>query len=360
MNIYFNQVLHAFSTMDIELLEDLLDPTIPYSDVPKELFLERLEKAFESFREEGDTYLTAQPGSCCNQSCNPDAIRTAYRFVGDKTRLYLDLRFITEMTDDFKDHHIKDIFCCSSIQCFQPLDWYANDLMFIFYDDEEVNFPKSPELLIHLEKKKEAMYELKSNSSQMTESELRSWLLRYQFSYDFFQTFPKWVHHYSWIFFLMDYNSYIEQLKKVELMTDPEFLEDIYRENTTSEESLIQKITTIEQILIELKLENLIWVWKNEDLYYFKEHDFHLVDGIFDEFAKLWAWFKPRQIELLEKYFAFTPKETEEYCSKEVDHDPIYTLSFHLDFRKKNQQNDVQVPFGLWSNKQPLPFWFED
>jgi hypothetical protein len=349
--------------MDIELLEDLLDPTISYSDVPTKLFLERLEEAFESFRKEGDTYLTAQPGSCCNQYCNPDLIRTAYRFVGDRTRLYLDLRFITEMTEDFKDHHIKDIICCSSMQCFQPLDWYASDINVCFYDDEEVNFPKTPELDIHLEKQKKAMYELKCNSSQMTESELRFWLLNYQTSYDFFQPFRKWEIYYSWGSFLMTYNSYIEQLKEIELIINLQFLEEICRENPTSEESLIQKITKIEQILIELKLENLIWVWKNKDLYYFKKYDFYLVDGIFDEFAKLWDWFKPRQLELLEKYFAFTSDETKEFCTG-GDYfscvNSIYTLSFHLNIREKSRKNGSPIPFGLWNDQQPMPFWFED
>lgn len=359
MNSYFNQVLHAFSTMDIELLEDLLDPTIPYSDVPIGLFLERLEKAFESFREEGDTFLTSQPGNCCNLNCNPDSIRTAYRFVGNKTRLYLDFRFIIEITEDLKDHRVLDIYSCSSLKCFEPLDWYANDIPFCFYDDENVNFQKSPELLIYLEKKKEAMNEFKSVTGQMTESELRSWILRYQSAYDFFETFPA-RGYFSWSDFTMHYNASIKRIKFVEQLTKPAFLEEIYKENESSERNLIQKIIQVEQILIDNENEYLIWVWKNENQYFFKDYNCFLVDGIFDSFAKLWAWFKPQQLELLMKYFALTPNETEEFCSNQKNYsstDTIYTLSFHLDIRKKTRSKGEYIPMGLWSDEQPMPFW---
>ncbi|TFV94462.1 hypothetical protein E4S40_10600 [Algoriphagus kandeliae] len=362
MNRYFNQVILAISTMDIERLDLLLDSSIPYSDVPKEIFLKRLNEAFNSFKEEGDTFLISQPGSCCNFECNPESVRTAYRFVGNKTRLYLDLRFITEMTADRNDHQIKDIFSCYSFNCFKPMDWYANDISFCFYDDEKVDFQKSPELIIHMEKQKEAMKELGSYLPEITESELRSWLFRHQSTYDFFERYPK-RGYYSWYFFSMRYNSLQNLIRFIERLTLPSFLEEIFKENDFSEKVLIQKIIQIEELLINYDQSYLIWIWKNEEEYFFREHRAFLKGGIFDKFAQLWEWFKPRHLELLQKYFALTPNETEEFCLNQKYYsstDTIYTLSFHMDIRKKARSKGEYIPMGLWSDEQPMPFWSDN
>ncbi|TDQ15200.1 hypothetical protein DFQ04_3086 [Algoriphagus boseongensis] len=361
MDSYFNKVLNAFSTMNVDDLEALLDPSIPYSDVPKEVFLERLAETFESFKEEGETYLICQAGTCCNLYCNPDSIRTAYRFTGEKTRLFLDLRFITEITDDLKDHYIKDIYACHSFQCYQPLDWYTNDISFFFFDDEKADFYKSPELIIHLSKKKEAMNELKYKPDQMTDSELRSWLLHYQPTYDFFKNFSS-KGYFSWRYFIMEYDGFLDQINFLELFTKSSILKEIYEESILSEENLIHIITYIEEILMDNHHEYLIWLWKHHDNYFFKKFNFYLVDGIFDEFAKLWAWFKPRQLQLFMKYFAFTSRQTEKYFTKEdgLSLDKFYTLRFHLGIRKKASVNGMLIPFGLWSEELPIPHWSEN
>ncbi|NVJ48373.1 MAG: hypothetical protein HWE07_14660 [Cytophagia bacterium] len=345
--------------MDIERLDTLLDSSITYSDVPKEVFLSKLNIVFDSFQEEGDTILISQPGSCCNLYCNPESVRTAYRFVGNKSRLYLDLRFITEITEDLKDHKILDIYSCYSFNCLHPLDWYANDIPFCFYDDEKVGFYKSPDLLIHMDRQKEAMNELKTISGEMTESELRFWLLRFQSTYDFFETFRQ-NGYFSWTTFSMKYGSILDMISFVELLTQPSFLEEIFQEIDTSEENLTKKILRIEKLLINNDREYFIWLWKNESRYYFENYNYLLVDGIFESFAKLWTWFKPRQLQLLQKYFALTPYETEEFCSNEENFtstDSIYTLSFHLEIRKKARLSGDFIPMDLWSDDQPMPFW---
>ncbi|MBY5950539.1 hypothetical protein KUV23_06115 [Algoriphagus marincola] len=358
MNKYFNQVIQAFSNMDIELIEDLLDPTIPYSDVPIETFLKNLDKAFKSFREEGDTFLISQPGSCCNLYCNPESIRTAYRFVGNKTRLYLDFRFVTEITEDLSDYRIKDIYSCYSFKCHEPLDWYANDIAFCFYEDEKVGFQKSPELLIYMEKQNQALDELQSISGEMTESDLRIWLFRHQPTYEFFKALPE-KGYYSWIGFMMEYSTSADQIELVEKFTHPSFLEEILSDDYDSEESLIQRVLKVEKILIENDRPYLIWLWKNESRCYFRNYDYFLVGGIFESFAKLWSWFKPRQLKLLQKYYALTPEETEEF-STDPNHpdstDEIYTLTFHLETRKRSRMNGTPIPFGLWNEEQRLPF----
>ncbi|MCS5488869.1 hypothetical protein [Algoriphagus limi] len=206
------------------------------------------------------------------------------------------------------------------------------------------------------------MRDLNSYSIDMTEYELRSWLMRHQSTFDFFESYHEGG-YYSWSFFTMRYSLFLDLIRFVEHITKPSFLEEIFEEKDNSEETLIKKILSIEKTLLKHNHTYLIWVWKNEEQYNFYTNTAFIRGGIFDQFAKLWAWFKPRHLDLLKKYFALTPLETEEFCTElkhESSTDTIHTLSFHLDVRKKARSNGEYIPMGLWSEDQPIPFWKDD
>ena len=118
--------------------------------------------------------------------CNPELIRTAYRLVGNHSRNYIDLRFITEPTEDRKDHVIKDIFECNFMWCHQPKDWYGMQYMIWFDDDEKPGFYLSPDEVIHTELALLAEEEIFS-AEQLDLDDILFWQKKYQATFDLYR-----------------------------------------------------------------------------------------------------------------------------------------------------------------------------
>ena len=75
-------ILKYMSEMDIEMLSLILDDSKTYQDATKEVFLEKLKGAFESFKNEKDQKLNYYPGVCNSTECTNTGCK-GYTFVGD-------------------------------------------------------------------------------------------------------------------------------------------------------------------------------------------------------------------------------------------------------------------------------------
>ncbi|GAB2498863.1 hypothetical protein GCM10027164_33600 [Algoriphagus taiwanensis] len=155
----------------------------------------------------------------------------------------------------------------------------------------------------------------------------------------------------------MKYDGLLDQFRFIESFITPNFLNEISKKTLPSENRLIEKIILIEEILIKNDKEYLIWLWKDVDYYFFQDFDSYLVDGIFDDFARLWSWFKHHQLDLLKKYFSLTPEESKAFCTHEDNPngiDQIYTLSFHLTLGNEAKKWLINA-IELWSEDHPIP-----
>jgi len=82
-------VRHFIQDMDFDMVQLLL------KDIPEEepgeieLFLLRLERALEYFKDQGDTHLNVVQGKCT--SCYPKS--TGFSFVGNVSKCYMNLIF---------------------------------------------------------------------------------------------------------------------------------------------------------------------------------------------------------------------------------------------------------------------------
>jgi hypothetical protein len=101
-----NAVRYFIQTMDIEMLYFILDDEITYQDFSRNEFLLKLERAFEDFKTNGDTFLNAIEGRC--GQCSKD--KTGFLFVGNNSRRYMNLLF------DQSNGEIKDLYECSSFR----------------------------------------------------------------------------------------------------------------------------------------------------------------------------------------------------------------------------------------------------
>jgi hypothetical protein len=91
--------------MDIGRLRYFLKYEYTYEDTTQKIFLDEMERIFDSFRNTGDTELLLYNGACVGKTCENCGMN-GYRFVGNISKNYLDLIFEIEGND------IKDIFEC--------------------------------------------------------------------------------------------------------------------------------------------------------------------------------------------------------------------------------------------------------
>jgi hypothetical protein len=99
-------IQHFIEKMDIEMVDAFLDNDKIYQDFEKYLFISKLQQAFGTFSDLGDTHLFAVEGSC--NSC--DKTKTGYTFIGNNSNNYMSIIF------DTADNKINDLYECSDFK----------------------------------------------------------------------------------------------------------------------------------------------------------------------------------------------------------------------------------------------------
>jgi hypothetical protein len=108
INSQAEAVLYFIEKLDVEMVNDLLDPNKTYSDLDKEKFIRHLAAAFNTLIEAGDTCTTKTSGVCTGVGCDNIGCM-GYSFLGDRSGLFLDLVVIE------KNGKIEDIFDCAQL-----------------------------------------------------------------------------------------------------------------------------------------------------------------------------------------------------------------------------------------------------
>ncbi|MFM7473240.1 MAG: hypothetical protein ACKO00_04940 [Crocinitomicaceae bacterium] len=99
-------LVHFFQLMDIEMIALLLNDSPTYQDFPKEVFIQKLSRTFDEFKEKGDTFLNAIQGTCgiCDKSKN------GFMFIGNASKQYMSIIF------DMEGNVAKDVFECAKMK----------------------------------------------------------------------------------------------------------------------------------------------------------------------------------------------------------------------------------------------------
>ncbi|MEY2702156.1 MAG: hypothetical protein RLY43_789 [Bacteroidota bacterium] len=98
-------VLYFFQRMDISMLKLVLDDARTYQDFEKKEFLKKLDYAYTTLLDAGNTYLNRYAGFCNSEECNFKC--KGYSFVGNVTNDYMDLIL------EIKNNKVTDIYECS-------------------------------------------------------------------------------------------------------------------------------------------------------------------------------------------------------------------------------------------------------
>jgi hypothetical protein len=126
--------------MDAEMLSDILDNDIVYQDTHKEVFVEKLNEAFNKFKKEKDTSLTPYPGVCMSKECTNIGCK-GYSFVGNISGSTLDL-IIEE-----KNGEVCDIYHCHGMVTDHQPGEYDKQINIYVSTDEKADFVPSSEYL---------------------------------------------------------------------------------------------------------------------------------------------------------------------------------------------------------------------
>ena len=178
--------------MNISLLDFVLDDERAYMDVPKELFLKKINKEFDWLKKKGITQFSqVVKGYCgdCNKGCG------GYTFLTDN-KDYLDLLFEEE------GNEIQDIYICSKFINEKEIE-KEYEVYFSFYEDEKTNFKPSIDILIkksNIEIAEEDFNQFKNNITDVedicnwhynSEKIGNSFDLFEEFDYKFYKSFGK-------------------------------------------------------------------------------------------------------------------------------------------------------------------------
>lgn len=100
----YDAVVYFLAKMDTEMLDEILDSKKTYQDFKKEVFLQKLNNAFDVFRDSGLTQLQIYPGVCkgCSKGCR------GFTFLGKRGQ-YIDIIF-----KKLKEE-IMDMYECSAL-----------------------------------------------------------------------------------------------------------------------------------------------------------------------------------------------------------------------------------------------------
>jgi len=353
MNFYLNQVLKAFCEMNAQRIGELLDPQYTYQEVPLQVFVRKLENIFTDFRIKGDEYLEVLSGNCCNLSCNPDKIRSAYRFVGNQTRNYLSFRFLLALTDDRNDYEITDIFHCHDIICHEPKDWYGEAFHLHIHLDEKQDYLSSPDQSVYTEIALRAMSELNNHKGPFNYEELQAWLLKFRSTFDFIEEGTVEVPPFEslkWRSFSYSYGSLLCNFQCISRIKEKGYLEAEYRIQEFSEKVLIEDFQEIEKIIFDEQCDHFFYDLTAERDYKLHFQEKLLEGDIFNQFSRFWAWFIPLQEKLVKKYYALNEAETDEFIEEGDYLDPDLTLRllfFHMEIRSKAKARGEYIPVGF-------------
>lgn len=165
-------ILKAFSEMNIDMLEFLIEDSKVYHDADKETILRKLGELFAEFKRDGDTALNLHTGKCMSDDCTNKGCK-GFSFAGNKTKNYVDF-IIEEIGDDLED------FChCSSFKTDVEVE-RGEYVFFDVYEDEKADFKPYFQYLQNVQVCEKATSEiLKEEVNYLTKEDYSYWLTKY-------------------------------------------------------------------------------------------------------------------------------------------------------------------------------------
>ena len=347
-NTYLERILSYFTSFDIAKLRLFLKEGCTYQDTTKEIFINKVEKVFKEHKNSGDTELLIYKGECSAAAERCDNCgKKGYRFVGNRSKHYIDLIFETEGDD------IKDIYDCSEFKTYDEIENLRTKEYIYINEDEKITFNKTPEYSAKVSLAEAAYSEIITTPpKQLDFKEMGYWLDKHSLlnsgigSYKVFESKMKWSPFSMLHADLLDIRSYIrdhlEELKKANSLTN----------RIETEQDLIDWLFKYEATYEEASLELKCGFVKEGE--YFKLLNnrnpilFH--GAAFIETFSFIEYYHKHYDELFDKYGTYTKEEEKEVIhnpDSQVEYRQVFSLRFHLARRKALEEIGINIPFYI-------------
>ena len=338
-------ILSYFTSIDIAKLRLYLKDDYTYQDTSKELFLNEIEAIFDAHKNSGDTELLIYKGACGSQICE-NCGKKGFRFVGNHSRNYTDLLFVTEGDD------INDIYSCEQFKTDAETDDLGTRAYIYINHDDRVSFIKTPEYWSKVQAAKVAYSEIITTPpTHLDFEELNLWVTKHADlnakigNYELFSPSMRWT-PFSFLY---------SDLMKI-VSYDSKYLNDFIEANyltsqIENEQNLIDWMLKYEVIYEEAPLYLTYQSVKEDGSYKWNNGNPILFCGdIFLETFSFLESYQTNYHELMQKYSTYTNAEESEYRSKqsfEKKRFDIFSLRFHLDRRKALEKSGVNISLYL-------------
>lgn len=358
MKTYLQLILDCFASMDIEGLRLYLKDEYEYQNTSKDVFLNKIEEIFLKLKRSSDSSLLVFPGSCCHLGCSPELTRSGFRFIGDISRGFFELRFIVKEYEGDTDVDITEIFNCNYFVTNEETENLGERYEVFIFRDEELDFVSSPDHLIYTDQAIRAKEELATLDDHYIAWEYAvNWLFNNKQTYDYIYENNHYVKPLRWTEFDGLYWELSEVVEVFQKLAQFEVSEFLSLKIDRHEKEMISGILKVEEILDSSLLFFHQKIESDENGYYWKfGREFYLRGGLVTEVGKwMHTWFYPSQKLLVEKYFALTEAELDQIV--EFDEVPeferrYHILTTHMNIRKKAIENGNWIPFYLGSKEQ--------
>ncbi|MEI6680444.1 MAG: hypothetical protein WCL21_17675 [Mariniphaga sp.] len=340
---FIQTILANFAAMDTENLRLFLKDEYTYQDTTKELFLNEIASIFEVLINSGDTELIIYRGKCGGITCE-NCGKQGYRFVGNKSKNYLDLIF--EMNGD----DITDIYYCDKFNTDDETDELGTKADFYINPDDQVSFDSTPEYWSKVYAATTAWSEIITNPPrQICFDELCYWVDKNAVadsligSYEVFDATMKWTPFSEMYADLKEVRSYISNhIEKFKLA-------NLKGNQIRTEQDLLDWIVNYEEIHEEASIIiKHCFVKGNGNFSLYPKNPILFNDSIFEETFSFFKFFQDHFNNIFIKYSTNTDEENSNLYNmaknmKEAN--TFYSLKYHLAIRKASAEKGFVLPY---------------
>ena len=308
------------------MLELLLDDSKTYQNAPKNIFLNKLEKAFNQFMKSKDTSLSVMRGKCCSKGC-PNTGAKGFSFVGNVSGKHLDLIFEDTETD------YADIYQCHGFETQSEIENLAGNFILDIKDDEKSDFIPDVDFLIKSQKCRMACEELADAASrEMLGPDIYlGWLDKHG---ELFRSFDESFINFR--DFDNFYNLFFSVKRLASYLDNEEEAEKAYQEyillTPGDEDKLLIWLTTYERLGEQLVIFSFPTspVSKESDMAYYSFDEIRISAFEFSNIIRFKKIFDGIYWEMVKKYSTFNYVEPKRFNEKNEEIHSYDSLTFHL------------------------------
>jgi len=342
---YIQTILNAFSSIDIATLRTHLKDDYSYEDTTKEIFLNETERLFKRHKNAGDTKLLIFEGKCIDDNCND----RGYRFVGNRSRNYIDLVFVTKKDD------IINIFSCNDFNTDTEIEDIGIKADININLDDRHSFIKTPEYWAKVNAAEAAWDEIITSPPRLINfDELTHWVSKHSVTDTLIGSYNSFKPAMKWTPFSLIYSELREIRDYLAQSIDEIITANSLINNINTEPDLIEWLMKYEEIGQGAPFYLKHAFNKEGDHYWWNyQNPIHFKDVIFSQALGFLEYYQKHYKIIFEKYSTYTDEEISilyNYCDSKEETKNLYSLRFHIQNRKNLEAAGIHISFYIDRN----------